>query len=95
MSPSNNESISVSCSGGSEDSSGSSRSIVPGAKFSNTTSALLANLRKSAFPSGTDRSMLSPSFPRFTLIKYELSSPRNGPLALDLSPIPGCSILIT
>src|SRR6266850_1564268 len=72
-----------------------SRSIVPGRKFSTTTSLLRARLRRMSRPSRALRLSVTLFLPRLTDMKYVASPATNGGHFRVSSPLPGSSILTT
>src|SRR4029450_2111384 len=72
-----------------------SRSMVPGRKFSSTTSAFAMSPWRMAWPSGAFRFSVRLFLLRFTDMKYVASPPANGAQPRVSSPLPGSSILIT
>src|SRR5262245_33403923 len=72
-----------------------SRSMVPGRKFSSTTSARAMSPWRMAWPSGAFRFNVRLFLLRFTDMKYVASPPANGGQPRVSSPLPGSSILIT
>src|SRR6266849_4528931 len=69
--------------------------MVPGRRFSTSTSDRCASLRKTSLPRGALRSSASERLLRFSRMKLEDSPSMNGPLARVWSPPSGFSILTT
>src|SRR2546425_2304162 len=69
--------------------------MVPGRKFSTSTSLFTASLRTSASPSGALRLSATLRLLRFTAMKYVASPPTNGGQRRVSSPLPGSSTLMT
>src|SRR6266850_4713311 len=69
--------------------------MVPGLKFSRTTSALATSLRRMACPSGAFMLRVRLFLLRLTERKYVASPPENGGQPRVSSPLPGSSTLIT
>src|SRR3989441_1136240 len=72
-----------------------SRSIVPGRKFSTTTSLLRARVRRISRPSRALRLSVTLFLPRLTDMKYVASPATNGGHFRVSSPLPGSSTLTT
>src|SRR5207249_1059764 len=72
-----------------------SLSIVPGRKFSSSTSLFFASLPRISRPSGALRFKVMLFLLRFTDMKYVDSPPTNGGQLRVSSPLPGSSTLIT
>src|SRR5215510_6125104 len=72
-----------------------SRSIVPGRKFSTTTSLRRASFRRISRPSGALRLSVTLFLPRLTDMKYVASPATKGGHFRVSSPLPGSSILTT
>src|SRR5262249_62103743 len=69
--------------------------MVPGRKFSSTTSALLTSFRRMACPSGAFMLRVRLFLLRFTARKYVASPPTKGGQPRVSSPLAGSSTLIT
>src|SRR5712664_4834595 len=69
--------------------------MVPGLKFSRTTSALATSLRRMACPSGAFMLRVRLFLLRLTERKYVASPPENGGQLRVSSPLPGSSTLMT
>src|SRR5215472_18733943 len=69
--------------------------MVPGRKFSRTTSARAMRRRRMACPSGAFMFRVKPFLLRLTDMKYVASPPTKGGQPRVSSPLPGSSILIT
>src|SRR3990170_2148962 len=71
------------------------RSMVPGRKFSSSTSARRISLRRMSCPSGAFRLSVRLFLPRLTAMKYVASPPAKGGQPRVSSPLPGSSTLMT
>src|SRR5215472_4369427 len=69
--------------------------MVPGRRFSTTTSAVRASRRNTSLPAAALRSRTTDRLLRLSRTNGELSPPTNGPAKRTWSPPSGCSILIT
>ncbi len=69
--------------------------MVPGRKFSTTTSALPSSVSNTLRSPSALRSRAIDSLPRFTEAKYVETPFLNGPYSRASSPLPGGSTLIT
>src|SRR3990172_1749527 len=71
------------------------RSMVPGRKFSISTSARRISRRRMSCPSGAFRLSVRLFLPRLTAMKYVASPPAKGGQPRVSSPLPGSSTLMT